>query len=272
MSHLLDNPVWHALIGPHAGLAVGRGFARQYPREVTPFAAIAEPSSVAYEHLPADLPYGTEARLFRPSAEAAPKGWAVLSARPILQMVLNPAVRPQPRHADEIVTLGQSDVPDMLALAGATKPGPFDKRTYELGRYVGIRDHGRLVAMAGERFRLAGFVELSAICVSPEVRRSGLGSAMVLHLAELCLSQNATPFLHVFPDNPAAELYRHLGFRERRQLWVIWQRPVADRSHKSTREAAIPRMACRRNRLHGRHFHMGDRILRPLGVPGAAAS
>jgi len=32
------------------------------------------------------------------------------------------------------------------------------------------------------------------------------------------------PFLHVFPENPAAALYRRLGFRERTRLWVIWRR------------------------------------------------
>jgi hypothetical protein len=32
MAHLLDNPVWHALIGPHAGIALGHGAARHYPR------------------------------------------------------------------------------------------------------------------------------------------------------------------------------------------------------------------------------------------------
>jgi hypothetical protein len=27
----LDNPIWHALTGPHAHLAIGRGAARRYP-------------------------------------------------------------------------------------------------------------------------------------------------------------------------------------------------------------------------------------------------
>ena len=39
----LDNPVWYALTGPHANIAIGRGGARHYPRDKAPFSAIAEP-------------------------------------------------------------------------------------------------------------------------------------------------------------------------------------------------------------------------------------
>ena len=42
MAAALDNPVWHALTGPHAHLALGRGKARHYPRDIAPFSAVAE--------------------------------------------------------------------------------------------------------------------------------------------------------------------------------------------------------------------------------------
>jgi hypothetical protein len=53
----------------------------------------------------------------------------------------------------EAVSLGAADVPEMLELVAHTEPGPLLKRTVELGDYVGIRRHGTLVAMAGERLR-----------------------------------------------------------------------------------------------------------------------
>ena len=81
--------------------------------------------------------------------------------------------------------------------------------------------------MGGERFRLPGFVELSAICVHPDARGAQLGSAITLHLTHLALARNETPFLHVLPDNPAVALYHRLGFRERARLWVIWRRVIA---------------------------------------------
>jgi hypothetical protein len=137
------------LTAPHAGLPWA-GAAR-HPRDVAPFSAIAEPTASAYGDLAADLPPGFEARLFRPPDEATPPGWETISARPIVQMVADGAM-PEPAATDSIVPLGEAEADEMLALAEAARPGPFDRRTILLGAYVGVRRNGRLVAMAGERF------------------------------------------------------------------------------------------------------------------------
>jgi len=225
----LDNPVWHALRGPHARFALGRGKARHYPRDMAPFSGIAEATPATYANLAADLPPHTEARLFRPENEPVPSGWEVLRAHPILQMVcdgkdLPPVNEPETR----IVRLGLGDVPEMLALVETTKPGPFASRTCELGVYVGIKDprEGQLIAMGGERLRLKSHVELSAIAVHPVARGCGLGAAITAHLARAAITRGEVPFLHVFPDNPALALYRRLGFRARTTMWVLWHRPV----------------------------------------------
>jgi ribosomal protein S18 acetylase RimI-like enzyme len=220
MEHQLDNPVWYALTGPQAGFAVGRGAARHYPRDMAPFSAVDASTPAAYADLAADLPYGLEARMFRPAGAPAPPGWTVVSARPILQMVADSdsllTVHPAESRSSP---LGLADASDMQALAEITKPGPFGPRTPELGRYVGLRDGaGRLLAMAGERFRLSGHVELSGICVHPDARGQGLGAALTLHLARAALARGEAPFLHLFPDNPAAALYERLGFRHRAKL------------------------------------------------------
>jgi predicted GNAT family acetyltransferase len=225
MQHTLDNPIWHALTGPHSAFALGRGMARHYPRDIAPFSAIAEPTQAAYEDLAADLPRDVEARLFRPGEEATPRGWQTISARPIVQMVAEAPETATRRH--EFCALGAGDAADMLALAELARPGPFGARTHLLGQYIGYREAGRLLAMGGERLHLPGFVELSAICVHPEARGRGLGAAITLHLAHLALARGVTPFLHVFPDNPATKLYRRFGFRERARLWVIWRQVAA---------------------------------------------
>jgi hypothetical protein len=42
----LDNPVWHALTGPHAHFAIGRGAVRRYPPDIAPFeGALSGPES-----------------------------------------------------------------------------------------------------------------------------------------------------------------------------------------------------------------------------------
>src|SRR5215471_14830116 len=85
--NLLDNPIWHALEGPHCRHALGRGLARHYSRDIAPFSAIAEASPGAYSDLADDLPLSTEARLLRPQVEPLPKGWEEIRRFTLLQMV-----------------------------------------------------------------------------------------------------------------------------------------------------------------------------------------
>jgi ribosomal protein S18 acetylase RimI-like enzyme len=225
----LDNPVWYALMGPHAHFAIGQGQARHYPREIAPFSAIEESTPAAYAALAADLADQTEARLFRPENERPPPGWETISARQIIQMVLDASQLADRVNAEtEIVPLGPADVPEMVALVETARPGPFASRTIELGIYVGVRDdaEGRLIAMGGERFQLDHHIELSAIAVHPEARGQGLGAAITAYLARAVVARGQMPFLHVYPDNPAMALYARLGFRERARLWVLQRRPV----------------------------------------------
>jgi ribosomal protein S18 acetylase RimI-like enzyme len=223
MEHVLDNPVWHALVGPHGAYAVGRGSARHYLRDMAPFSAILEPSHSAYADLAVDLPPGMEVRLFRPHKEPLPGGWQELDCFPMLQMCAS--VVPTP--LSEVGTLlSEADSRAMADLVAIAKPGPFRPRTPLLGRYLGVRDGDRLLAMAGERMRLPGYIELSAICVHPEARGRGYAAGLTLQLMRMALDRGEVPFLHVRPDNAGAvALYRRLGFETRRELVVTWRRP-----------------------------------------------
>jgi hypothetical protein len=46
-------------------------------------------------------------------------------------------------------------------------------------------------------------------------------------LARAASARGEVPFLHVYPNNPAAALYTRLGFVIRATLWVLWRRPLA---------------------------------------------
>jgi ribosomal protein S18 acetylase RimI-like enzyme len=221
--NILDNPVWYALEGPHRAYAFGRGMARHYPRDMAPFSGIAEPSEAAYADLAGGLPENTEARLFRPCREPLPRGWQEVDCFPMLQMVAEKV----PAACDAPVTeLSETDAPEMQDLVAVAQPGPFGKRTRLLGRYLGIRQGGRLVGMAGERLRLPGHVELSAICVHPEARGRGHAASLTAALMRLAFAAGEVPFLHVRPDNAAVALYERLGFQTRRELVVLWRRPA----------------------------------------------
>ncbi len=222
----LENPVWHALTGPHARFAIGQGQARHYPREMAPFSAIANDAAEAYADLAPGLPPGLEARLFRLTDEPLPPGWLKVDAFPMLQMVMT-RLPAETSVIAPAIDLTRGDMSCMMELAQIAKPGPFGPRTIELGSYVGVRDGSRLVAMAGERMRLPGYVELSAIATHPEARGRGLAGCLTLCLAKRAMNRGETAFLHVRPENKAAvSLYQRLGFEIRRELWVLWRKPI----------------------------------------------
>ncbi|MGA9709930.1 MAG: GNAT family N-acetyltransferase [Candidatus Sulfotelmatobacter sp.] len=104
----------------------------------------------------------------------------------------------------------------MMALTALTKPGPFGKRTHELGTYLGIRCDGNLVAMAGERLKIPGYTEVSAVCTHPEHTGHGYARILIAKVMRRICSRGETPLLHVRGDNARAiALYERLGFRQR---------------------------------------------------------
>ena len=157
--------------------------------------------------------------LFTTEEVQPPSAFSVLRRASVDQMVLDDAGAYTAQSGTPIVPLGVADGPEMLALASMTQPGPFGPRTIELGDYIGIRRQGALVAMAGERMRLDGFTEISAVCVEPAYRGHGFAAELVRSLASSIAARSKIPFLHVFSSNHAAiALYRKLGFTLRRRV------------------------------------------------------
>jgi predicted GNAT family acetyltransferase len=115
--------------------------------------------------------------------------------------------------------LSAADVPAMVELAELTEPGPFRKRTIELGPFFGIFQAGRLLAMAGQRTHLPNFVEVSAVCTHPDARGRGYARMLIASVMDEIRQRGKTPFLHSFADNsPAIRVYESLGFTLRRNL------------------------------------------------------
>jgi predicted GNAT family acetyltransferase len=107
----------------------------------------------------------------------------------------------------------------MLALATLTEPGPFFARTHQLGDFVGVRDGGRLMAMAGERMKPTGFTEVSGVCTHPDGRGRGYAGALTRAVVAKILARGEQPFLHVYAHNTGAiALYEALGFSLRRKM------------------------------------------------------
>jgi predicted GNAT family acetyltransferase len=225
---LLESPPWSALTTTHSAFAVGIDLARRYPPEIAPMAGVREISGSALDALAALMAPADVVGVFgpKPIMEAAPL--AVIAHKSIQQMTYEG--QEGSSCTGRICELTPADVPDMLALAKLTQPGPFAARAIVLGSYVGIRIAGQLIAMAGERMRFPGFTEISAVCTHPDHRGRDYASSLVRALIRQITARNETPFLHLYNDNTtAAALYRKLGFAHRRALTVS----VLQRPHKS---------------------------------------
>ena len=132
-------------------------------------------------------------------------------------------------HAPEAVRLGPADVDDVMDLIARTRPGPFLPKTLELGTYLGIREDGRLIAMAGERVQPPGWTEISAVCTDPDHRGRGLATRLVSAVAAGIKERGDTPLLHAAASNTnALRLYESIGFSlRRRTLFLLVRAPGA---------------------------------------------
>ncbi|HEX9706130.1 MAG TPA: GNAT family N-acetyltransferase [Steroidobacteraceae bacterium] len=221
--HALDNPVWHSLTTEHSGLAITADGAAKYPSAVAPFAAVGDLPGRAANQL-TSLVEDDESVYLVGVAPETPPGWQLESKKPVLQMICNARAPDIPGPPVTTMTLEQSG--DMLALTALVFPGFFRARTLEMGRYLGIYDGSRLAAMAGERMRLDGYQELSAVCTHPDYTGRGYAQRLLAILCNSAFDRGFTPFLHVYADNARAiGVYRKLAFVERTMipLWALHQ-------------------------------------------------
>ena len=219
--HPLDRPAWHALLEKHMDIAVRGELSARYPPDYSVIATTVDGSPEAFQDLAKIVNKGEVIGLIAKKPPKESTEWKELRESTVIQMTMNERL---PVKGLEIVELGVEDIPEVVGIVETTKPGPFAKRTVELGRYIGIRVDGKLVAMAGERFRMNGYSEISAVCVLPEYRGKGYAKELSSVLVNYILDQGDVPYLHVSPLNTAAvALYEKLGFKKRRDVpgWVM---------------------------------------------------
>ncbi|MEU9940488.1 GNAT family N-acetyltransferase [Streptomyces lavendulae] len=224
----LDNPVWASLTGPHRAFAetAPGGLAARYLPAANPFAALADPADpAAWADLAALI--GPGETVWLTGLPTPPAGWATVLEIPGVQLD-GRAVRGE--AAPEAVRLGPDDVAEMTELVELAQPGPFLPRTVELGTYLGFRQEGRLVAMAGERMQPPGWTEISAVCTHPGHRGKGLAGRLVRALVAEILERGDGPFLHAAAENThAIGLYESMGFTLRRKpVFIGLRTPGAD--------------------------------------------
>ena len=222
--HPLDNVVWHSLTTRHAALAESYDQARRFLPEISTIGAFLEPTDRGYDSLAKLVKNGDTVNLALPGPyEGSRAEWTLTRGTLMPQMVyegngseLSASVPADVEILDRILELEAGDVDEMVELTSLTQPGPFARRTHELGTYIGIRKGGKLIAMAGERLKVPGYTEVSAICTHPEHTGRGYARILTTEIMRRILERRETPFLHVRHDNVRAiALYERLGFRIR---------------------------------------------------------
>src|SRR6185436_389404 len=213
MNHLLDNPVFNALISGDSHLGFGTEDVKFFEKEVSPFAGFRDEYKSGFDDLYQLLPGGRNVLYATRKKITAPRGWKIITVIEGTQFILDSKKTIGNRFI-EPVPLESRHVDEMVRLAALTKPGPFDNRTIEFGNYFGIFENERLVAMTGQRLHVSGFTEVSAVCTHPQYLGKGYAGILLEHQLDLIISNGQHPFLHVRSDNDRAiSLYERIGFK-----------------------------------------------------------
>ncbi|WP_062528599.1 GNAT family N-acetyltransferase [Demequina rhizosphaerae] len=214
----LDHPVWHALSGAHRPLSVRQGEAARYRPSVARFAAV-PPGDRAQDWADLAPLAGDDELVLFGLPHDVPPTWEEVDRFEVVQMTVPTAFgRP---HAD-VVRLTADDAPEMLTLVEETQPGPFLEETHLLGAYYGVKEDGRLVAMAGERLTTGSWTEISAVCTRDSHRGRGLATTLMEVVAHGIREAGRQPFLHTGASNATAlRLYARLGFERRDTANVV---------------------------------------------------
>ena len=216
MDHPLDRAIWRSLTSRQASLGVTQAGARRFRPEYALFAALDDESADSLAGLSALVAAHGPVAIVEAAPPPQVAGTRIAQTGELVQMICEALAPPGPSPDFEVVTLGEADAAEMLALATLTRPGPFFARTHQLGDFIGVKVGGQLAAMAGERMKPEGFTEVSGVCTHPDHRGRGYAGVLSQLVAQRITARGETPFLHAFADNaPAIRLYETLGFRIR---------------------------------------------------------
>ena len=219
MISALNNPVWEALTTEQASFNIGNGIVKYFPQDIAPFIGMENwderDKKILIDQIPSDRSFS----VMIANPIKLPASLQIIFTTPLYQMycpVLQAFVLPDV----EIFNLQDTHINEMFRLTALTKPGPFYANTIRLGNYYGIFHQDKLVAMTGERLKLTGYTETSAVCTHPDALGKGYASHLLSHASQRILQNGQIPFLHVRKDNlRAIRVYEKLGFQIRASVY-----------------------------------------------------
>ena len=223
MDHILDNMIWNAITTGNNDIAVINGNVGCYLPDIAPFAGMKIFNDANLKKLYDFIPVNRSVAISSlHKMDHDESRWKLLQPMDVTQMVYEHSVKIfTTKNSPLIVPLSEVHVPQMMELTALTRPGPFLQQTIRFKNYFGIFIEGRLAAMTGQRMHPRPYMEVSAVCTHPDFRGLGYAKTLMLHVMKIILDNSFTPFLHVLSNNRnAIELYKTIGFRTRKQIFV----------------------------------------------------
>ena len=215
----LENPVWEALGSKQSHFNIGNQVLKYYPANVSPFVGLQNWNETDLQELIHHLPANRSFSIMITKEIKLPTSFEIIFTTPLYQLYC-PILIPFANPGVACRKLEITDLAQMLELTEMTKPGPFYERTINFGNYVGIFNNNKLIAMAGERLKVNGYTEVSAICTHPDFMGKGYASILLSNISEQIIIEGNVPFLHVRQDNSRAiAVYKKLGFQIRADIY-----------------------------------------------------
>lgn len=221
----LDNPAWYALQESHKEFALDYGGIQFYHPDYCPFGGFMDKEATqkgidAYAALMHD---------FYVIGDKPDFSEKLILKRELIcyQLLLE---KQAPVDIIEPITdiLAEEQRADLSQLIHEMFPGFFQSKTAGLGSYYGIYKNHQLVAAAGERMKMNGYTEISAVVTHPDYAGRGYASQLIARTANHIFEEGKIPYLHVTDSNSVAiRLYNRLGFKMRRKM-SFWNFVTSD--------------------------------------------
>ncbi len=210
----LDNPAWYGLHETHKKFAIGIDGLKCYQQNIVAFAAWDTSINNGLKHLD-NLIEPNEFFFIVGEMSELPANYLIERTINCLQMICTAEITLN--ISAKIIQLHEKEADQMAALTQLVMPGYYKHDTRLMGDYYGILDDNELVAMAGERIRLNGLTEVSAVVTHPAFTGRTYAQQLVAQVVNKNLGAGIIPFLHTGQNNlRAIRMYEYLGFKKRR--------------------------------------------------------
>ena len=217
----LDNPAWYSLKETHQSLSISSDEIKFYLPEICPFGGMTSPeanlSLFIHNHIPLSNSFFVIGN--KPQKTS---GLSFEKELVCLQMVCSETIKME--TTEDILELNEKHKGQLVQLVNMVQPGYFKEGTVKMGDYFGIFKNDTLVAVTGERMKMNGFTEISAVVTHPAFTGKGFAKQLIAHTVNKNFEQTIVPYLHVAETNSGAiQLYEKLGFVARRKIsfWMM---------------------------------------------------